>query len=228
MTEVLILAGGFGKRLGELTKKIPKPMIVINGKPFLEILIDNLTKKKINRIILSVGYKHQLIQNYFGNSFNNIEIDYSIEKKPLGTGGAIVNSFKKIKSENFLVLNGDTFIEFNLEKFIANFYLHNKPIIYSTLVESSSRYGSLSISDGKLLGFNEKNNAGTGYINAGIYFFRKADFDGVFEKIFSIEDWIANNIKLLNMNVITSSNPFIDIGVPEDLIKASNFFRLHR
>lgn len=118
-TTVMILAGGFGKRLLPLTKSIPKPMIKIKNKPMLELLINKLEYFDLKNIVISTHYKSEIIKNYFknGNKFR-VNIKYTNEKKPLGTAGPL-NYFKDSDSENFLVLNSDVYSNLNLLKFIS-------------------------------------------------------------------------------------------------------------
>ena len=101
--EAIILAGGFGKRLRNVVKDVPKPMAKIGSIPFLEIIIRKLVKDGFHHIILSVGYLSEKIKNYFGENYNNIKITYSLEKMPLGTGGAIKKAIKKVNSDYFYV-----------------------------------------------------------------------------------------------------------------------------
>ncbi|NDA64000.1 MAG: hypothetical protein EBX50_18525 [Chitinophagia bacterium] len=97
MVAAIILAGGKGTRLRSLVKDVPKPMAVINSKPFLEHQIDYLISQGIDKIILSVGYKHEIIINYFGDNYRSASIYYSIEESPLGTGGALFLASKFIQ-----------------------------------------------------------------------------------------------------------------------------------
>ena len=87
--QAIVLAGGFGTRLQSVVSDVPKPMAPINDTPFLEYILKYLQKNKVTKVILSVGYKWEIIQNYFGDKFENMELIYSIENEPLGTGGAI-------------------------------------------------------------------------------------------------------------------------------------------
>jgi len=110
--QVLILCGGKGTRLRPLTKTIPKPMLEFGGKPFLEYLIEYYKKNDIKDFILAVGYLKEQIVEYFGNGKKfGVNIKYSFEEKPLGTGGAVYNAKKYLKG-NFIVVNGDTFTDF--------------------------------------------------------------------------------------------------------------------
>jgi len=109
----IILAGGLGTRLKEVAPNTPKPMVIINGRPFLEYQMEYWINQGITRFILSVGYLKDLIINHFGDSFNGASIEYVVEPKPLGTGGGMLLAAKNI-TEIFIVLNGDTYIEVDL------------------------------------------------------------------------------------------------------------------
>ncbi len=114
--EAIILAGGFGKRLKAVVNDVPKPMAIINKRPFLEYLLSYLDFWGVNHLVLSVGYQKQMIMNHFGKSFKGIDIDYAVEDEPLGTGGAVKNAMTFIKGNHTFVLNGDTFFEVNLNR----------------------------------------------------------------------------------------------------------------
>lgn len=119
--KAIILCGGLGTRLGEFTKQIPKPMLLVKGKPMLEYEIEYLKKYGITDIILAVGYLKEQIIDYFkdGKEFE-VNINYSIDNQ-LGTGGAI----KKVNlTEDFIVLNGDTFVEVNIYN-LTNYHYKN-------------------------------------------------------------------------------------------------------
>ena len=113
----VVLAGGLGTRLKSIVPDLPKPMAPICGRPFLAFLLDYWVGQGINRFVLSVGYKHQAIMNYFGRSINGVTIEYVIEDAPLGTGGGLllVNQRLALNSP-FLLLNGDTYFAIELRK----------------------------------------------------------------------------------------------------------------
>ena len=112
--EAIILAGGLGSRLRNKTKYIPKPMICINGKPFLEVLLDHLLDSGFKHVVLSVGYLSKIIMHHFGNNYKGIKIKYAEEERLLGTGGAINFAFNFCVNEHVFILNGDTFMDLNL------------------------------------------------------------------------------------------------------------------
>src|SRR3989338_8230350 len=118
--QAVILCGGEGKRLAPLTKKIPKPMVVINNKPFLEHQIIYLRNQGINDFVFCVGYKWNYIFNYFGDGSRlKVKINYSVEKNLIGTGGAIKLA-KNYLEHYFLVIYGDSFLPINYKSFYKN------------------------------------------------------------------------------------------------------------
>lgn len=222
--DIIILAGGLGSRLGELSKLTPKPMQIIADKPFLEYLLNYLLVFKFNRIILSVGHMSESIINYFGNTYKNSKIVYSIEDRPLGTGGAIKKASSLLLSNEFFLLNGDTYMEHDLMKMMAIYKEKKNFVLSAVKVSNSSRYGKLKIINNKLKNFDEKKFSSSGYINAGCYLLNKSILDLFSEEKFSFEKFMMNNLRLLNFDVIKAKKDFIDIGVPDDLQKANKFF----
>ena len=115
--ETIILAGGFGTRLQGVVKDLPKPMAPVNGRPFLTYILDYLIDYEYQRAVLSVGYLHEKIVDYFGKKYKTLEIDYAVEEEPLGTGGGILLAMSKCTTENVLVINGDTMFKVDLTAF---------------------------------------------------------------------------------------------------------------
>tara|TARA_Y100000590_G_scaffold441536_1_gene568398 strand:- start:164 stop:637 length:474 start_codon:yes stop_codon:yes gene_type:complete len=118
--QIVILCGGKGSRLGKITKKTSKTMLLFNRKPFIERIINYLNKQGFNNFLLLCGYKSNQIVNYFKKKKLKYIINFSIEKKPLGTGGAILNA-KKLLKKNFILLNGDSFLPEKYDKIIKKF-----------------------------------------------------------------------------------------------------------
>jgi len=122
--DVIILAGGLGTRLRSVINTLPKPMAPVADRPFLEYLLDYLISQKItNKFLVSVGYEHQKIIDYFGDQYKEYELTYLIEDTPLGTGGAIRLALNRIETEQALIVNGDTLFNVNLSALIN---LHNQ------------------------------------------------------------------------------------------------------
>jgi D-glycero-alpha-D-manno-heptose 1-phosphate guanylyltransferase len=97
--EAIVLAGGLGTRLQSVVSDVPKPMAPVGDKPFLEYILRYLKKNGITRVVLSVGYKWEVIKEYFGNKFDEVELIYSVEDEPLGTGGALKKAMSSVNSE---------------------------------------------------------------------------------------------------------------------------------
>lgn len=214
--EAIVLAGGFGTRLKEVVSDVPKPMAPVNGKPFLEYLIKDLGEKGIRHIILAVGYKKKIIKEYFKNRYESIEITYSEELTPLGTGGAIKKALKLAKEEDVFIVNGDTFFDIDLKR-MKEFHTENKSILTVTVkeMENFDRYGSLIIKGNKIIEFEEKKKKAKGKINGGIYLIKKDLLNRVEKENFSFEKEVLEDKKIEKYSY-ESKGYFIDIGVPED------------
>ena len=230
--KALILAGGLGTRLRSVINDIPKPMADINGKPFLSYLFDYILNQGagIKELILSVGYKHERIINYCGNKYGILSLEYVIEDKPLGTGGAIKNAINKFGGDNeILILNGDTFFNIDIKK-LYEFHRNKNSNLTIALkkMENSDRYGFIEIDiSGKIMKFLEKGHdqVMSGFINGGIYILNKSFLDNLdnienpypfsFEK--DIIEKYYNHDKFYGINF---NDCFIDIGVPEDYERA--------
>ena len=147
------MAGGLATRLRPITEKIPKGLVEIDGKPFLEYQIKLLKKYEIKNIILCVGYKGEMIEEYFGDGENfGVKISYSKESKPLGTGGAIRKAFNKLR-KNFFVMYGDAYLNFDY-KDIISFYEKSKGTAVLSIYKNKGKYDSSNVildNNGKVL-----------------------------------------------------------------------------
>lgn len=221
-TSVLILCGGQGTRIKHLLNGLPKPMYPVLGKPFLEHQISYLNKFGLNNIIISAGYRADVIQDYYGEKYRIIE-----EKEPLGTGGAILYALNQIKTENFICLNGDTLFLLDFESFLDAGKLNNS---HSTIalkkVLDSSRYGSIWKNDkNKIEKFAEKNTGtNSGLINAGVYYLNKKQLEKFdFPQKCSLETDIFPKLVNDKLFGFETDAEFIDIGTPETLHQIENF-----
>jgi len=164
--KAIILAGGRGKRLRPITDYIPKPLIPINNIPIIEWQIKYLKKFDISEVIICSGYKTEMIESYLKKKKLGIKINFSIEKKPLGTGGAIKKAGKKIKDKSFIVINGDTITNIDLKKLIKK-----ENSIAS--IQLKTKVGILQIDENKIIKFDEKKEIANLWMNAGIYHLKK-------------------------------------------------------
>ena len=164
--KVIILAGGKGKRLRPITDYVPKPLIPIKNIPIIEWQIKYLKKFGISEIIICSGYKTKMIENYLNNKKLGIKITFSVEDKPLGTGGAIKKAGKKIKDKSFLVINGDIITNIDLKKLIKK----NNTI---ASIQLKTKFGILQTDGNKIIKFDEKKEIENLWMNAGIYHLNK-------------------------------------------------------
>ncbi|MGH9910375.1 MAG: sugar phosphate nucleotidyltransferase, partial [Nitrososphaerales archaeon] len=144
--QAVILVGGLGTRLRDIVKDRPKPLALINGRPFLEYQIAFLKKYNIRDIVLCIGYQGEKIEEYFSDGIRHgVSIRYSREKELLGTGGAIKNA-RNLLEKRFFVLNGDTLFLIDLYKML-NFHLQNSADVTIALTKTpdQTRYGSVTI-----------------------------------------------------------------------------------
>ncbi|OAG27021.1 nucleotidyltransferase family protein [Thermodesulfatator autotrophicus] len=227
--EAIVLAGGLGTRLRKVVKDVPKPMADINGKPFLEYLLTFLAKQGIEKVILSVGYKYEVIKGYFGKSFLGIELVYSVECKPLGTGGGIRKSLSYIDSENVFIMNGDTLFEVALNKLFL-FHKEKKSLLSVALkpMKQFDRYGVVKLDENKrIIGFEEKRYYESGLINGGIYLLNKNFFMSFdLKEKFSFEkDFLEKYYTIYDFYGLEFNKYFIDIGIPEDYERAKEDFK---
>lgn len=216
--EAIILAGGKGTRLRSIISNLPKPMALVAGYPFLEILLTSLSQKGFTRVVLSLGYMADNIVNYFGYSFNGMEIIYEVEKCSLGTGGAIRLALKQCKNDQVFVMNGDTYLEMDALKVRAQWLQNGNPIILARYVQDVSRYGCLDIKNNRVIGFSGAVSQGPGLINAGCYFIPRNLLDNLnLNSVFSFEsDYLVSAVKSECFDMHLTEGKFIDIGVPKD------------
>jgi len=224
MLEGIVLAGGFGTRLRQVVPDLPKPMALISGRPFLEILLTDLAKKGFGRIVLSLGFMAEKIISHFGDNFLGMQIVYVIEKSPLGTGGAIKLAMLQCKEDHVFIFNGDTFFDLEVDAVESQWQSRSFPIIVGLEVPDTKRYGRLLIDGAQVKGFSEKNTRGPGLINAGCYVFNRKQLDAYPVQIpFSLEtDYFSKVIYSTPFDLFVTSGCFIDIGVPEGYMRAQN------
>ncbi len=198
-------------------------MAEIQGRPFLSYLLDYLHSQGISRIILSVGYMNDVIRSYYGPSYRAMTIDYAIESKPLGTGGAIWEALSLLEGDSAVVLNGDSIFMLDLKAFINfHFGLNSLLTLAVKPMHDYERYGSVLLEDSKVIGFQAKAFRSFGYVNGGVYVMEKR-IRQLFQitEAFSFEvDFLQNNAHNINLHAFKSDAYFIDIGIPEDYRKA--------
>jgi NDP-sugar pyrophosphorylase family protein len=164
--KAIILAGGRGKRLKPVTDYVPKPLVPIKNIPIIEWQIKYLKKFGVSEVIICSGYKTEMIENYLNMKNMGVTIKFSVEKYPLGTGGAIKKAGKMIKDKSFFVINGDTITNIDLKK------LSKKPNAIAA-IELRTKFGILETDNDKIKKFREKKEIQDTWMNAGIYHLQK-------------------------------------------------------
>ena len=220
-----------GTRLKTIISDLPKPMAPIMNVPFLTYQLNYLKYFGIKKVIFSVGYLSEKIIAHYNQSFENISIEYSIEKNPLGTGGGIRMAMSNLNEDLVLILNGDSFFDLDLEQFY-NLHLEQKSEFSLALryVNNSERYGNIEFNlSNQITSFIEKNKLNqSGYINAGVYILsKKLYLQNTKPNInFSIEkDFFEKQLNQLIIKGFEFKDYFIDIGIPEDYLKAQDDFK---
>ncbi len=222
--EAVVLAGGFGTRLRSVITDLPKPMAPVRGRPFLEIVLDELIAQGIERVVLAVGYKAELIRAHFGDAYRSLELLYSIEEEPLGTGGGIRQAVAMCNSESVFVLNGDTLFRVDFER-LFNRFAASDSLLTIALKEMRNfdRYGTVLVNDLNVItGFREKRPMELGLINGGVYLMRASLFG-----LKSLPDRFSFEQEILEAEYVRGrfhaevfDGYFIDIGIPEDYERA--------
>lgn len=225
--EAVILAGGFGTRLQKVVHDVPKPMAPVADKPFLSYLLDQLDRQGCTHAVLAVGYKREVIQNFFGTDYKHIFLSYSVEETPLFTGGALKKALQMVKEDTVLVLNGDTFFGVDFSKMMDFHYrTHSDATLAVKELHDFSRYGTVQFGDDyRIARFVEKKACEKGFINGGVYILNRNLFDDISQAKFMMEkDFLEKYVDSKVFSAFLCDGYFIDIGIPEDYAKANKEF----
>ncbi len=216
--DAFLLCGGYGRRLGKITKKIPKPFLKINNKPFVQYIINDLVDAKIKNIYLLCGYKsHFFFEEFHKKIIKKTKIFCIKEPRQLGTGGSIVNVKKKLKGI-FLVLNGDSIFKINLNEFIKKGIKKNCnakiAVTLNKYYKSNNKLSNLELNKNNLLFQSDKGKL----MNGGIYLIKKYSLLKILKKKFSLEKNFIEKIMIENkLEGQYFKNKFIDIGLVKNL-----------
>jgi D-glycero-alpha-D-manno-heptose 1-phosphate guanylyltransferase len=228
MIPAVVLAGGLGTRLAAISNGLPKPMVQVANRPFIEYVLDTLVDAGTTRIILAVSYRWEVLRNYLGARYRCATLEYSVEEKPLGTGGAISKCVNDQGLEQVLILNGDTLFRIDIDDLVQRHRRSNSGITMALRrVENSSRYGVVSCDpSGVVTAFHAGGDTEPGLINGGIYVLNRSALDSVAlpEKYSFERDFLERHVTRLRPLGVEADAYFIDIGIPEDLARARNDF----
>jgi len=216
--QCVILVGGLGSRLGPLTREIPKPLLPVDGAPFVDVLIGEAIRRGFRDIVLLAGHRANVVENYASGLRSRIPADCSVrvslETEPLGTGGALARA-RPLLVETFLLLNGDTWFDFNWLDLML--LAKGCSAVAARKVARSDRYEALDLGRGdRVIRIVPRSRSeGAAFVNGGVYSFRKSDLDGFGDR-FSVEsDLLPALIERDQLKGRAYDGFFLDIGVPE-------------
>ena len=231
ISTAIVLAGGLGTRLKGVLKGLPKPMAPIRDRPFLEYQMDFWIDQGISRFILSVGYLNQTISSHFGDSYRSVEINYVQENTPLGTGGGLLMAAKNL-AEPFLLLNGDTFFEVELNDLCLFHNEHNAEWTMSLFRSKDlDRYMGVGLAKtGEILDLKSKESQIDLLVNGGVYLINPSAISrlnlnpGIKS---SLENQLLPSFLSLGGRLFGFEcyGKFIDIGIPEDYYRAKKILK---
>jgi len=229
--DALILCGGLGTRFRSVRDDIPKALAPIREKLFIDLILDDLIRQGFQRIILATGHLSKQLEKHV-HFRNDAEYVISCEPRPLGTGGAIKYASTLIKTENVMIMNGDSHIQFDFSKLLD--YHKQKLADFSLLLTSVTKgkdYGNVLLSeDGLVLRFDEKQEKpGSSLINAGVYCLKTSLLSSVMPNhVYSLEkDWMPEWSQQYRVFGYVTDQPVHDIGTPkryEMFIRSSHYF----
>ncbi|MDR6584358.1 hypothetical protein HBH1_02112 [Herbaspirillum sp. BH-1] len=221
--KAIVLCGGLGTRLGELTRETPKPMIPVAGRPFLSYVLDRLVEGGASELVLAVSFQWEKIRALYGSQWRGVPVVYSVEPQPLGTGGAIRHAMRSHEIEEAIVVNGDTLLDLDAGALAA--FARDKAADVAMALKymaDTSRFGRVEIDQAaRVLGFREKGVGQAGLINSGVYHVHARVFADSTDAAFSFElDVLAGKLDTAAIYGMQTDAYFIDMGVPEDLARA--------
>jgi len=225
----LILAGGLGTRLRGVVADRPKVLAPVAGQPFLRYLLDQLQATGVQDVILCCGYRADQIKTAFGARFGSLSLTYSCEMEPLGTGGAVRLALAHVQTESLLVLNGDSYVDCPLVDFMS---WHRERLFAGSLlltrVADAARFGTVTVDDkGAILSFKEKRGVPQpAWINAGVYLLSRQLVEQLPQnRPISLENEAIGRWLTAGLGGYQREAAFIDIGTPETLAQADEFFQ---
>jgi len=215
--QAVVLVGGRGTRLGVLTDVTPKPLLDVDGRPFLGYVIDSLARQGFDDVLLLAGYQADSVIEFAAYSSRpGLNVRCIIEDTPLGTGGALYHARASL-DEHFLLINGDTLFDINLNELAMQLPDGALARLALRRVPDTSRFGRVMLDGEKVTAMQEKGIGGDGLINGGVYFLAKACIDRLPSGVSSIEkDLFPQLIADQHLEGREYAGFFLDIGIPTD------------
>ena len=222
--ELIVLAGGLGTRLRERVPDLPKCMAPVHGKPFIDYVMAHFLSQGVERFIFALGYQSDVAYEYLLEKYSQYQLKFSIEREPLGTGGAIGRAAEMVAAENVLVTNGDTLFKCNIQALAA---VHHQAHAECTLalkpMRDFERFGAVEANaNGRIVSFQEKRHHIDGCVNAGVYLLNVKKFlNRDLGTRFSFEkDYLERFVQAGPFFASVQDAYFIDMGVPADYDRA--------
>ena len=218
--DAVILVGGKGARLRRVVGDRPKPMAVVAGRPFVEWLLLSLRAQGVRRVVFCTGYMSEVVEAHFRDGRQwDMEVEYSCDPSPLGTAGAVRHALSQVRSDRFLVMNGDSFCRVDINRLVEVHTMHSaRATLWLVEVNDCSRYGSVVVgTDGAVQAFREKREQKiAGLISAGVYLMEREAADTIPEgRAVSLETEFFPRLIGHGLYGVVGDGPFLDIGTPE-------------
>ncbi len=225
-----VLAGGFGLRLRAVVSDRPKVLAEIEGRPFIDILLEQLEAAGAKTAVLCIGYLGHQIKSRLGELQRGLNLLYSEENMPMGTGGALRLALPLFSSESVLVMNGDSYYNGDLTPLLTSHFKKKAAIsVLLAKVRDTGRYGTVQVgSYGEIKDFREKDPAksGPGWVNAGVYVIQKQVIQAIPEQVtISLEREVFPSLIGQGLHGYRGRGDFLDIGTPESYARAGAFIR---
>jgi NDP-sugar pyrophosphorylase family protein len=220
--QAVILCGGLGSRLKKLTRETPKPLLPVNGRPFLEVLLGELGRQGFRDILLLAAFQSDKVRSFAASSFEaarfGLRVEVAVEPDRAGTGGALWHARERL-AETFLLLNGDTWFDICFGTLFSHLSHHSElgGVLALRKLEDASRYGVVQVDGSRIIAFHDRpTKAGPGLVNGGVYVFRKECLIDLLQPVCSIErdvlPALAGNKLLAGL---VGEAYFVDIGIPD-------------
>ena len=222
--QAIILAGGLGTRLQSIVSHVPKPMAMVGDEPFLAALLRYMHMQGVSKVVFALHHQAQVIRAHFGHRFAGLDIDYSIETMPLGTGGAIQKALSMLATNSpVFVANGDSLVMLNYREMLEKHIALGAPLsIASVQMPVTNRYSKLTIHNERITHYDVLGDEQAGAISTGFYVMQPDVFSPFsMPEAFSFErDFLGVHTPALRPAAFEHVEYFIDIGIPADYQRA--------
>jgi len=223
--QAVVLVGGRGTRLGHLTAAAAKPLLPLDGRPFLHWLLRNVDRYGFDGVVLLAGYCSEQFDGFVKTLRLNAHLRLVVEKEPQGTGGALLAARTELADEFFL-FNGDSVFDFNYLDLDVRTPADCLGGLGLRAVPDASRYGTVLLNRGRVTSFSEKGRVGPGLINGGVYLLRRRVLDYIAPKS-SLERDVLPVLPTRSFAGSVYDGFFLDIGIPEDYERAQTQVPAH-